>query len=94
MNKERLRQLLPVMQAYVYNEKVGVGKPFHDWHVTDAPAWEDHCEYRIKPEPETVTLYRWPGGSWVFTTLALRKTWDLAVERGECEKKVFVEKVD
>lgn len=56
MKRERLKELLPVMQHYANGGEVEVRHPNHCWGSTVDPAWRDDSEYRIKPEPEYVPL--------------------------------------
>lgn len=62
MNKQRLVELLPVMQAFVNGEIIQcrVMLPRVQWTDcnSDGPIWADHCDYRVKPRP-VVPKERW-----------------------------------
>ena len=52
MNRERAKELLPMIQAFADGKEIeyrslSLGK----WIPTSTPSWEDVVEYRIKPEP-------------------------------------------
>ena len=61
MNRERAKQLLPIIEAFANGEdieflrkQVGDTKwePLEDfWSLTEATASSDNVEYRIKPKP-------------------------------------------
>lgn len=55
MNRERAKELLPVIEAYangatveIYAEAVG------DWEEIADPSWVTNSAYRIKPEPHDI----------------------------------------
>jgi len=54
MNRERCKELLPIIQAFAEGKTIQVKQGPHDdvWHEIDiSPVWYDGCEYRIAPEP-------------------------------------------
>ena len=54
MNKERAKELLPVIQAFAEGKEIQyrqINYPEGEWHDTLAPTWSPNCQYRIKPEP-------------------------------------------
>lgn len=57
MNKQRLKELLPLMQAWVNDKDVEYwSERAEQWKsVGEDPGWYDGNRYRIKPEP--LTLY-------------------------------------
>lgn len=55
MNRERMKQLLPVMQAFAEGKEIeaNVGR---GWSKCSDPSWYNDSEYRIKPDPPRVLL--------------------------------------
>ncbi len=53
MNRERARELLPIIQAYADGKVVQVkfSGPVERWSSVEDPTWFACSEYRIKPEP-------------------------------------------
>jgi len=54
MNRERAKQLLPIIEAFANGEDIqarssGVASTWKD--VIGNPEWLDSCEYRIEPKP-------------------------------------------
>lgn len=59
MNRERLKELLPIMQAYADGKEIqflNFGNQWCDCGATN-PRWADGVEYRVKPEPINVKLW-------------------------------------
>ena len=55
MNRERARELLPIIQAYAEGKEIqykliGVDQAWGG-EKNDYYTWDNECEYRIKPEP-------------------------------------------
>ncbi len=50
MNRERAKELLPVIQAFADGEDIEA-KGLGDWIVTTDATWKAECTYRIKPKP-------------------------------------------
>lgn len=52
MNRERAKELLPIIQAYAEGKPIEVrdASVESDWYATARPGWDDSNEYRIKPE--------------------------------------------
>ena len=65
MNRERTKELLPVMQAYVDGAKIQT-KLSHqrEWHDISDPGWASLSAYRIKPKPREFWINE---SSWVAT---------------------------
>ena len=53
MNKERAKELLPIIEAFV-NGKVIEYLFVGEWRVATCPDWTPGVKYRIKPEPKLV----------------------------------------
>ena len=77
MNRDRARELLPIIQAIADGKTVQercVGDNPRDWHDWDCsiPMFDNpKYEYRIKPEPREWFLYfepEWKPGDRVYTT--------------------------
>lgn len=56
MNRERAKELIPIIQAFAEGRQVQVriGK---DWHDLEDAVWDDDNEYRIKPERRKVWVH-------------------------------------
>lgn len=58
MNRERMKELLPVMKAYAEGKTVEyriISSPAGArWATTSNPAWAEGFDYRVKKEPRTV----------------------------------------
>lgn len=58
MNKERLKELLPVMQAYIDGKQIqfkfGTSCV---WENIENPSWDMAIEYRIAPEKKKLIRY-------------------------------------
>lgn len=52
MNRERAKELLPIIQAYAEGKEIQTRKhEGYDWCRADCPDFYDNIQYRIKPEP-------------------------------------------
>lgn len=52
MNRERAKELLPVIRAFADGEDVYMkSAPSHCWQLETEPGWCDGRKYRIKPKP-------------------------------------------
>jgi len=52
MNRERVRELLPIIQAFAEGKRIQARAEHGTWVEHDGPTnWPDDMEYRIKPEP-------------------------------------------
>ena len=61
MNRERARELLPIIRAYAEGKDVQLGSGKNEdgsvlWLDIPDPCWDGHGEYRIKPEPREFKL--------------------------------------
>lgn len=52
MNKEILKDLLPIMQAFVDGKKIEYSNDGNNWIETETPNWNTKFIYRVKPEPK------------------------------------------
>ncbi len=52
MNREILKDLLPIMQAFADGKKIEYSSDGEDWIETETPTWNTDFVYRIKPEPK------------------------------------------
>ena len=74
MNRERAKELLPIIQAYANGETIQSKFADHDWRTVDL-ALHMPDEYRIKPKPrewwldpsdgELLQQDRKPGGGFI-----------------------------
>lgn len=53
MNRERAKELLPIIQAFAEGKEIQYFDDELGW-ITEDPEWHDCFEYRIKPEPEVI----------------------------------------
>ncbi len=51
MNRERAKQLLPIIQAFADGKDIEWRMDDEEWYTKGDPFWGDYFEYRIKPEP-------------------------------------------
>ena len=52
MNRDRARELLPIIQAFADGEEIQARRDSEsDWRVMPEIAFPDEFEYRIKPKP-------------------------------------------
>ncbi len=64
MNRERAKQLLPIIQAFAEGKQIQFRVQYRtDWSDLDEPCWQDGNEYRIKPERRKVWVLFCPYGS-------------------------------
>lgn len=60
MNRERAKELLPIIQAYAEGKDIQwYSTALYRWEDAPAPDWHDRREYRIKPEP--IVVHGWAG---------------------------------
>ena len=53
MDRERAKELLPIIQAFAEGKKIECSVKGEDaWSDTFYPTWIDSRDYRIKPEPK------------------------------------------
>lgn len=52
MTREILKDLLPIMQAFVYGKKIEYSNDGENWLETETPTWDTDFVYRVKPEPK------------------------------------------
>lgn len=52
MTREILKDLLPIMQAFVDGKRIEFSYDGEDWFETEKPTWNTDFVYRIKPEPK------------------------------------------
>ena len=52
MTREILKDLLPIMQAFVDGKRIEYSCDGEDWIETETPTWDTDFVYRIKPEPK------------------------------------------
>ena len=53
MDRERAKELLPIIQAYIDGKEIEYSmKGINSWIFTSNPTWTDERDYRIKPEPK------------------------------------------
>lgn len=53
MNRNRAKQLLPIIQAYAEGKVIQINQPFSGWEDCNEPLFNgDPSVYRIKPEPK------------------------------------------
>lgn len=52
MTRETLKDLLPIMQAFVDGKRIEYSCDGEDWIETEKPTWDTDFVYRIKPEPK------------------------------------------
>ncbi len=60
MNRERARELLPIIQAFAEGKEIEALIGRH-WNIC-TPTFDDEFEYRIKPEPREFWLF--VSGEW------------------------------
>ena len=74
MNRERAKELLPIIEAYANGDTIQSRVIGCDqWIDNPDTNWPDDFEYRIKPEPREFYLYlpdNWRDGVDVYTTAA------------------------
>jgi len=72
MNRERAKELLPVIQAYAEGKTVQAKYKNRedDWDDQSSPSFysEGSLEYRIKPEPEVIYVNRFGRNYFAFDT--------------------------
>lgn len=69
MNRERAKELLPIIKAYIDGSKIQTQNAVATWMDIDTPSFTDHKNYRIKPEPEVIYVNkRLDGDSFVYDT--------------------------
>lgn len=60
MNRERAKELLPIIQAFAEGKEIQyistLPNDHHVWLFTSSPQWADEHDYRIKPEPRELWL--------------------------------------
>ena len=56
MNRERAKELLPIIQAYAEGKDVQI-KLDNGWMTLKSTSFYDDSEYRIKPEPREYYIY-------------------------------------
>jgi hypothetical protein len=54
MNKEKAKELLPIIAAFVKGKTIECKVGLIGWRTVIEPTWSDGTEYRIKPEPKLV----------------------------------------
>ena len=54
MTREILKDLLPIMQAFVDGKRLEYSCDGEDWIETETPTWDTDYVYRINPE----SMYR------------------------------------
>lgn len=52
MNREEVKELLPIIQAFADGKKIETRYDIYDWTETEVLHLESNNEYRIKLEPE------------------------------------------
>ena len=62
MNRERARELLPIIRAYAEGKDVQLGSGKNEdgsvlWLDIPDPCWDGHGKYRIKPEPRVFWVH-------------------------------------
>lgn len=67
MNRERAKELLPIIQAFAEGRPIEAKYYTENddrWSASTEPKWSDVCDYRIKPERRKVwvVMPKWP--SW------------------------------
>ena len=64
MNRERAKELLPIIQAFAEGKTVQMMKGDDDWFdVGDRCEWFNALHYRIKPEPREFWIFTNPDES-------------------------------
>ena len=61
MNRERAKELLPIIQAYAEGKEIECApEDGYEWFPCPCPAWSITNKYRIKQEPKTgwINIYR------------------------------------
>lgn len=56
MNRDRARELLPIIQAYADGKTIEVRESSSNWITSNVPGFQNYAEYRIKPEAREYTL--------------------------------------
>jgi len=71
MNRDRAKELLPVIQAFAEG-KIIEGTVFtresrikQQWKEQNNPIWANDTDYRIKPEPEVIYVTRFLNGDFI-----------------------------
>lgn len=66
MNRERAKELLPIIQAFAEGKGIQTRNKLTDWLDVNQPSWVEHQEYRIKPEPKYMWLITFKdiNGNW------------------------------
>jgi hypothetical protein len=61
MNRDRARELLPIIQAYAEGKEIECMPEDGDrWFISSSPSWSISNKYRIKPEPKTGWINIYP----------------------------------
>jgi len=63
MNRERCKELLPIIQAFAEGKDVQVMLSENEWVSLKDPQWGACDEYRIKPEPMEIWVHVFCDGS-------------------------------
>lgn len=51
MNRERAKELLPIIEAFANGEDIEINHSSDGWRIIDEPGWSsDPKKYRIKPK--------------------------------------------
>ena len=56
MNRERAKELLPIIQAFADGEEIELKGDNGTWVVWETYSFSDGCDFRIKPKPREVYL--------------------------------------
>ena len=54
MTKEKIKELLPIIEAYINGKQIQSKTSETEWQTCMDPKWFDCCEYRIKPDKKLV----------------------------------------
>ena len=52
MNREKAKELLPIIQAFAEGKKIEYSNDGENWFETATPTWNTDFVYRIKSEPK------------------------------------------
>ena len=78
MNRERAKELLPVIKAYSEGKVIQCWSA-PNWIDMDYPTFVENSEYRVKPEPLEMWVSKWEGTNFSYP----RKCYP---SKSECEQ--------
>ena len=100
MNRERAKELLPIIQAFAEGKAIEYRYKDGKWKSpTISPLFEDlsfndDIEYRIKPEPEVIYVNKWFDGSNVAYKTKREAETSVYINKYKYIAKKFIEVID